>query len=97
VGLRVVLPFVGGWIGEKEAEDECAVNSEDGNCAIGEALTGFALGMLAAVALDAIWALDDAKVETPASPATARRGGLSLTPTISTIRGGGRLGLAGRF
>ena len=85
LGLRLGLPLAGLFFG--------LGTSGDGLSAIGPAAVGAGVGVIAAIAIDASWAYDDAPPPTsPVSPPP-----LAFSPALSLGRGGGAIGLQGRF
>jgi hypothetical protein len=91
IGLRLILPTLGGLIGSGLAT--CPPPSgEWGNCGLGELVLGVGAGALAAVAIDAgalSWA--PIKAEAPAAPR------LGFAPVISSDGKRGELRVFGTF
>jgi hypothetical protein len=95
LAFRLGLPVLGMYAGTKLAD--CNNPSRRENCQAGEQLVLGTLGVVAAIAIDAIWAFDYAPAQ-PESPASAARASVSVQPMISFGRGSGAgLGLVGRF
>ena len=84
VGLRLGLPLAGLLLG-------LSTGSSDGWPAFGAGAVGAGVGVVAAIAVDATWAYDDAPA--PRSPPRP----LAFSPALSLGRGGGAIGLQGRF
>ena len=80
-GLRVLLPFIGGLIGDKQGGCHGDV------CDSGNAGLGLFAGMVAATVLDTMWL-----AEGDEAPPRA-----SWSPTVSAGHGGASLGVTGSF
>jgi hypothetical protein len=94
--MRVGLPLAGGLIGAAIAN--CPPHDPNHSldlCGVGQTALGMASGMVAAMAIDSIWAYDDV-APTPA-PNPAPRPSWSVTPTVKVGDTSAGLGLAGRF
>jgi hypothetical protein len=91
VGMRLVLPLVGGVIGLSTAD--CTPNSF--LCGLSEMGLGMMAGTAAAVLIDSIWAFEDAGGAS--SSPRPRRDFASLTPTMKLSGQSTTFGLAGRF
>jgi hypothetical protein len=86
LGMRALLPVIGAFAGYAAAGGN---NSSNDAGATG-AFTGFAIGLLGAMAIDDIVL---ARTEVPIAP----RDGLTIRPSVATQRGGASFGLSGSF
>jgi hypothetical protein len=95
-GMRVALPFIGIGIGTAIAN--CPPRDPNAwldLCGVGEAAIGALSGMAVAMAIDSIWAYEDAAPSS--SPTPPRRTSWAVTPTLKVSDNSAGFGLAGRF
>ena len=87
VGMRVAFPAVGAFIGA-EAASGCGDGSEENWCQFGWGATGFLIGTISAIALDAALARE---------PVPRENAGLRLAPQVLVSEREARIGLSGSF
>jgi hypothetical protein len=90
LGVRAGLPLTGMMLGKASAS--CGRQNDEMFCGLGEAVIGFSLGALSAMAIDAAFL---AWEPVPLPERAANR--LRITPAIAPVQGGASAGVLGVF